>query len=216
VTAAAPLWRLRLRTPRLELRWATDADVDELFALVRRGVHPPEEMPFAVAWTDTLEEPGRIDCFRDHYRGARDVRPDSWSVLLCVRRDGAAVGVQELAAEGFPATRTVTTGSWLGREHQAQGLGTEMRAAVLELAFSHLGAEAALSGVLDGNVASRRVAEKLGYRPSGRKELAPRGEPVGETVLTLVRADWRPRGEVRVDGLTPALLGLLGVDLSRR
>ncbi|WP_431931678.1 GNAT family N-acetyltransferase [Nonomuraea jabiensis] len=30
------------------------------------------------------------------------------------------------------------TGSWIAREHQGKGYGTESRAAVLELAFAHL------------------------------------------------------------------------------
>ena len=47
-----PLWRLVLRTPRLELRPDDDAGLVELLAEACRGVHPPAEMPFGVPWTD--------------------------------------------------------------------------------------------------------------------------------------------------------------------
>ena len=87
------------------------------------------------------------------------------------------IGIQELRATGFPTLRTVETGSWLGRAFQGQGIGTEMRAAVLALAFDGLGAEVASSGAMDGNAASRRVSEKLGYEPNGesawRREAFP-------------------------------------------
>jgi RimJ/RimL family protein N-acetyltransferase len=53
-------------------------------------------------------------------------------------------------------------GSWPGRRYQRQGAGTEMRAAVLFLAFDGLGALAAESGALEGNDASSRVSGKLG------------------------------------------------------
>src|SRR5207249_2284686 len=45
----ARLRAIRLRTPRLELRVPTSDEVDELFEIARAGIHPPEEMPFAVA-----------------------------------------------------------------------------------------------------------------------------------------------------------------------
>jgi hypothetical protein len=47
-----PIFRLRIATARLELRLPTD---DELIALVdvaKAGIHPREQMPFGVAWTD--------------------------------------------------------------------------------------------------------------------------------------------------------------------
>src|SRR5205823_7610891 len=47
-----PLFDLRLRTPRLELRLPTRPELEELRELARDGVHPADEMPFAVAWTD--------------------------------------------------------------------------------------------------------------------------------------------------------------------
>jgi hypothetical protein len=47
-----PLFGLRLRTPRLELRLPSLADLDELAGLAAEGVHDPAVMPFGVPWTD--------------------------------------------------------------------------------------------------------------------------------------------------------------------
>ena len=57
----------------------------------------------------------------------------------------------------------VTTGSWLGAAYQGNGLGTEMRAAVLTYAFDARGARVARSGAIQGNPQSLGVSRKLGY-----------------------------------------------------
>jgi RimJ/RimL family protein N-acetyltransferase len=216
VTRDSALGALVLRTPRLELRPVSEADLRELLATAHTGVHPPAEMPFAVPWTDTLGTPEGDASFVDFHRVARaSIEPDEWRLLFCVRTDGSAAGVQGIDAERFAATRSVSTGSWLGAVYQRRGLGTEMRAAVLELAFSVLGAERAASGAIDGNVASRRVSEKLGYREVGRSTVAPRGVDVAHTDLELTRAEWEAGHTipVEVDGAGPELLALLGAQM---
>ena len=80
-----------------------------------------------------------------------------------------------------------------------------MRAAVLELAFSGLGAEAATNGWLEGNAASGRVSEKLGYRETGVSEVSPRGTPVQHHHVRIGRTDWRSPVEVEITGLSPCL-----------
>ena len=52
-----PLTRLRLRTPRLELRLPTVFELRELYQVAAAGIHDPEFMPFETAWTDGLNEP---------------------------------------------------------------------------------------------------------------------------------------------------------------
>ncbi len=44
-----PLYRLRVRTPRLELRLPDDDALEQLYEIAAAGIHPPEEMPFGVA-----------------------------------------------------------------------------------------------------------------------------------------------------------------------
>lgn len=85
---------------------------------------------------------------------------------------------QDVSATDFARERMVLTGSWLGQQFQGRGYGTEMRAAVPELAFTGLGAELAVSGALTGNAASARVSEKLGYVAEGERFVEPRGVAV--------------------------------------
>jgi RimJ/RimL family protein N-acetyltransferase len=200
---------LRVRTPRLELRLPALEELDTLREVALVGVHPPELMPFTVPWTDDPELAG----FRDyHEMRRREWRPDAWHLELGVWLEGEPVGGQGMESENFAATRVVGTGSWLGQRFQGQGIGTEMRTAVLELAFRGLGAEAARSGAIDGNVASLRVSAKLGYGPVGRGKVSPRGVEVGHTDVELRREDWKPPFAVEIGGLGPCL-PLFGLSL---
>jgi RimJ/RimL family protein N-acetyltransferase len=207
VDRLAALWQLRLRTRRLLLRPLEPTGFEALRQVALAGVHDPATMPFAVAWTD---EPGLPGFVEFHRAWLDDWQPDNWSLAFAVWAGPALIGVQNVTGNEFASRRVVDTGSWLGAAHQRRGYGTEMRAAVLEFAFRGLGAEIARSGYLDGNDASRRVSEKLGYRIVGRRTESPRGRPVGPTDVELRREDWRSPIRVEIEGLEPAL-SLFGV-----
>jgi RimJ/RimL family protein N-acetyltransferase len=202
----APLDGLVLRTPRLELRLGSRAELFELGRLAQEGIHPPAEMPFLVPWTDRSGEPGFVaDVVAFHEAALRDWDAEEWSLHLLAFFDGKPIGTQSVRAVRFAQRREVDTGSWLGQAFQRQGLGTEMRAAVLELAFGALGAETATSGSVVGNESSRRVSEKLGYSVTGTSTIAPRGEPVQKHDLRIERAAWHPPFPVGIEGLQPCL-----------
>jgi len=202
----SPLLRLRLRTPRLELRLGTRDELVELARVSMAGIHPPDEMPFAVAWTDDVT----VERFLAHHElSLAENRPEDWSLNLIVFLDGHPIGSQSVVAERFAERRTVGTGSWLGAEFQGCGYGTEMRAAVLELAFRGLGAEAATSGSVEGNHSSARVSAKLGYETVGEGTLSPRGVPVREFRYHLERERWSSPVPVELEGVE-ACLSVLG------
>jgi RimJ/RimL family protein N-acetyltransferase len=200
--ASQLLWEIRLRTPRLELRLPTDEELLDLYRVAEAGIHPPEEMPFFVPWTDDLNE----EAFLAYHREMRDSwSPQSWRCNFVTFLDDRAIGTQGVEAEGFAEERTVETGSWLGAELQGRGYGFEQRAAVLEFAFAGLGARAATSGALAHNIPSQRISEKLGYRVTGTREVAPRGEPVPHYDYLIERSEWRCPIPVEIEGLEAAL-----------
>jgi RimJ/RimL family protein N-acetyltransferase/predicted GNAT family acetyltransferase len=185
-----PLTRLRLRTPRLELRVPTRAEARRLFAVAEAGIHDPDVMPFEVPWTDDLDEAD----FVAHVTGST---PDS--IRFTAFQGGEPIGVQGL---DFHAG-WITTGSWLGRAYQGRGLGTEMRAAVLTYAFDTRGATLARSGAIQGNPQSLGVSRKLGYEVVGTHVVSPRGEPLEHTDVELRRDRFRSPVPVSVDGVRP-------------
>jgi RimJ/RimL family protein N-acetyltransferase len=198
----ADLSHLRLRTPRLELRLATHAELRELGEVAQAGIHDPATMPFYVPWTDNSGRRGFVDEFVEHHEATvRNWRPERWNLPLVAFADGRPVGMQTIRSERFAETRTVDTGSWLGRAWQGRGLGTEQRAAVLSLAFDGLGALTATSGSIAGNPQSLGVSRKLGYRETGSKTVAPRGAPVEELLLELHRDEFESPVPVEIRGL---------------
>jgi RimJ/RimL family protein N-acetyltransferase/predicted GNAT family acetyltransferase len=201
-----PLTRLRVRTPRLELRVGTDAELRELGRVAQAGIHDPDEMPFEFPWTDSVTEESVLEFHRGQLRA---FTPEDWTLGLVVFHRGQPIGIQSLSAERFRETRRVGTGSWLGKEWQGRGIGTEMRAAALQLAFGGLGAQVAVSGFIAGNPQSRGVSRKLGYEIVGSHLVSPRGEPVEHTDLELRSEHFRSPVPVELVALAP-LLPLFG------
>jgi RimJ/RimL family protein N-acetyltransferase len=204
-----PLRDLVLHTPRLELRPDDDEGLYELVEVAYGGVHPPDEMPFTVEWTDA--DPAYLGRgILQHFWSERArLAPERWSVHFLVREAGRVVGVQSLHGVEFGIAREVGTGSWIGLRHQRRGIGTEMRAAVLLFAFDHLGALVARSSAFSGNVASHTVSRRLGYRLDGTRAVVRRGRPTEDVRLLLPRADLvRPSWTLGVGGVEPCL-GLL-------
>jgi RimJ/RimL family protein N-acetyltransferase len=59
------------------------------------------------------------------------------------------------------------TGYWMAPKYAGQGMASEAANAAIRYAFGHLGAKAISIGHFDGNEASRRIVEKLGFQKLG-------------------------------------------------
>lgn len=201
-----PLSAVRVVTPRLELRYVDEDLSIALVDLADQGVHDPGTMPFSVAWTDEPAPQRQWNSMR-HYAAMRaDCRPGRWRIELAVLVDGVVVGASGVRAHNFPVTRTVETGSWLGRVYQGQGIGTEARAATLHLAFAGFGAERAVTKAFDDNPASLGVTRKLGYQPNGDEFVERRGAAARLLAFALDRPAWERtrRDDIELTGVAAA------------
>jgi RimJ/RimL family protein N-acetyltransferase len=198
---------LRLRTPMLELRWPSFGDLEALADLAATGVHDPDVQPFYVAWTEAPPDERARGTMQFHWSRWAGWTPADWKLDFVVARDGVLVGTQGIGGRDFAVLREVSTGSWLGRQYHRQGIGTQMRAAVLHLAFAGLNAEYAVSSAFEDNPASLGVSRKLGYRDDGIELHAVRGRPTVTRRLRLTRADWEAARSVpvEIEGLEPCL-----------
>lgn len=207
-----PVLDLVVRTPRLELRPVDEPTAFALVDLASAGVHPPDTMPFAVAWTAEPDGVRQRHSLQHYWRTRAQVEAELWSLEMAVRAEGALVGSQGLGAAQFPVRRVATSGSWLGQAYQGRGLGTEMRAAILHLAFAGLGAERCESEAFEDNRASRRVSEALGYRENGDEVRVRQGRRARAVRYVIERATWaaRRRDDIEITGLKLCLemLGL--------
>lgn len=208
-----PLYGLRLRTLRLELRLPLIEELGALAQVAAEGVHDPCSMPFGVPWTDLPPTERARSVMQFHWRMLAEWAPRDWNLQLAVFLDGVVVGTQSVGARDFPITRLVRTGSWLGQRHQGRGIGTEMRAAVLHLAFAGLIAESAVTSAMTDNAASVAVSRKLGYQANGVVRTRVRDAVGYEQRFVLDRDRWEQCRTVlaEIEGLTPclSLFGLL-------
>jgi RimJ/RimL family protein N-acetyltransferase len=202
-----PLFGLWIQTPSLALRYPTDADLGALNALANQGIHDPGVMPFDTPWTDDPPEIRPRNSLQFYWGARANWKPTNWHLTMMVKQEDAVVGVQGMLATDFAVKRQVGTGSWVGQGYQGRGIGKEMRAAILHLAFAGLGAERATSAAFENNAASLAVSRALGYVENGDDISAPRGTPIRQLRLLLTRAAWEMnrRHDIEIHGLEPCL-----------
>jgi RimJ/RimL family protein N-acetyltransferase len=206
-----PLFGVRVRTPRLEIRMPTDDDLPALLDEIVAGVHDPATMPFLKEWTDVPSPLRERESLQWWWRQRAEWTSAKWSFSGAVFVNGSPIGVQDIAGTNFSALRSFQTGSWIGLRHQGRGIGKEMRAAILHLGFEGLGGEEAHSGAWHDNARSLGVSRALGYEPNGQDLVLRRGRPDLQVRLRLTRARWEAarRDDIVIEGLEPCL-GLFG------
>ncbi|GHF28677.1 RimJ/RimL family protein N-acetyltransferase [Deinococcus metalli] len=189
--ALYPPLNVRVVTPTLELHGATDELLAQLLPVVRAGVADREPFPFDDPMSLYEDNPVRERRWLQAiWRGRGTVRPEQWRLYFVVVLDGVPVGMQDVIGVHFKEFRTVSTFSWLAPDVRRRGVGREMRAAALHLAFAGLGAREATSEAFSDNVASNRVSEGLGYRRDGTEWATRRGQPAVLNRWRLGREEW--------------------------
>jgi RimJ/RimL family protein N-acetyltransferase len=208
--ASWPFFDLRVRTPRIELRYPDDELLFELAAVAARGVHDPARMPFNEPWTRNEPDVVQVRALQ-HWWGQRaNLTAEDWNITFAVIENGQSIGCQAIFSKDFVVRRSFETGSWLGLEFQGRGVGTEMRAAVLHFGFDGLGAEIAETGAFLDNPESQAVTRNLGYEPNGTFVRVREGEAAEMRLFRLTRSRWlnSRRDDIHIDGHEPCLAAL--------
>lgn len=212
IVDAFPVMGLRVAAGALELRGIDDETIAGLIEVARRGVHPPEQMPFLVPWTDTPPGEFAIKFAQYHWGVRTEFSRDRWRLDLAVWWQGVLVGSQGFATRDYLVTRTGETGSWIGMEHQGKGIGTRMRQAMCAFVFDCLDAQEITSGAAMDNPASHAVSRKVGYRLNGVQRTVRRGLEMSVQQKFILSPGDLVRGpELVVEGLAP-VRRLIGLD----
>ena len=169
-----PLFDLRIVTPRLELRYPTDDDLFALAGILAEGIHDPATMPFARRGHARSHPSSNAMRLRFWWSHRASLVPEAWSIPFAVFERGEVVGVQEVGAKEFATTRTVTTGSWLVQRAHGRGIGKEMRAAVLHLAFAWIARGRGIHRRVRGQSRVTRCDAVARLRTERRAPLCPR------------------------------------------
>ena len=145
-------------TPRLHLRPWSDADAPALYELAR-----DPRIGMLCGWKPFE----RIDDAREALSTVL-AAPDSYAVTLA--STGELVGSIALRVDNASAETTIADiGYWIGAPYWGNGYATEAGHALIDRA-RELGVETVILKYFDGNDASRRVSEKLGFVWKGRED----------------------------------------------
>jgi ribosomal-protein-serine acetyltransferase len=143
----------------LELRALTEADVDEVHALVEGN---REHLAAWMPWAAGQQREGT----ENYLRTAEQKRERGEALDFAIVLDGRIAGCAGFAIID-PYARMGSIGYWLAREHEGRGLVTRAVSALIEHGFDELGLHRLQISAATANVRSRAVPERLGFTQEG-------------------------------------------------
>lgn len=171
-----------METKRLILRPWNDGDAEELY----KYASDPSVGPVAGWRVHTSVENSR-EVIRDVLSA-----PETYAIVL--KETGLPIGSVGLHRNDLAEKDDeMELGYWVGVPYQNRGIVTEAAREVLRHAFLDLGLSRVFCGYYDGNLRSKRVQEKLGFKYQWTSDDVP-VPAFGETrkghVNLLTREDW--------------------------
>ena len=148
--------RMALETKRLLLRPWEESDAACLYEYAR----DPAVGPIA-GWPAHQSVEESLAVIRNVFNGRE-------ACAVCLKADGKAIGAIELKLNGHTDMTCrddeCELGYWLGKPFWGQGIIPEAAQEMLRHAFEDLGMAKVWAGYYEGNVKSKRVQEKCGFR----------------------------------------------------
>ncbi len=114
-----------------------------------------------------------------------------------LERLGRSSIIGSISVRALTHPQQFSLGYWLGVPHWGKGYMSDAVRLATHFAFQHLDSVRAFATVFVGNIASRRVLEKNGYRLDStlRSHVLKRNEWRDEWFFTLLRKEWESRQE---------------------
>ncbi|WP_137652166.1 GNAT family N-acetyltransferase [Bifidobacterium moukalabense] len=153
---------MTLETDRLILRRWEESDAEDLYTYAS----DPDVGPIA-GWP-------AHQCL-DESRGViRNVLNGKEAYAVCLKEDGKAIGAIELKLNGHTDMTDqddeCEMGYWLGKPFWGRGIMPEAVKEMLRHAFEDCGMRKVWIGYYEGNIKSKRVQEKCGFKYQWRSE----------------------------------------------
>ncbi len=151
-----------LQTERLILRDWEESDAESCFAYAK----DPDVGPIA-GWPAHKDAAESLDVIRNVLRV-----PETYAV--CLKEDGKAIGAISLKMKGHTdfteRDDECELGYWLGKPFWGRGIMPEAAKEMLRHAFEDIGMAKVWAGYYEGNLKSKRVQEKVGFRFEWKSE----------------------------------------------
>jgi ribosomal-protein-alanine N-acetyltransferase len=150
---------LVVETPRLRLRPMVLADVDDLYAFTSNA-----ELPRMMSWNAHTDRRQTHDWVRGNIDELAQGTCVAWTIVHGDRPSGC-ISLDGITWE-FRAWRIdrAELGYWLAPPLWGKGLMSEAALAATRWGFETLGLHKITIGCVEGNLASQKIIERLGYR----------------------------------------------------
>ena len=145
-----------LETERLILRRWVKGDAENLYEYAK----DPDIGPIA-GWPPHQSAEESLDVIRNVFNGQE-------AYAICLKADNKAIGAIELKLNGHTDMTErddeCELGYWLGKPFWGQGIVPEAAREMLRYAFEDIGMQKVWCSYYDGNLKSKRVQKKCGFR----------------------------------------------------
>lgn len=174
-----------IETPRLILRPWQEDDAESLY----KYASDPNIGPIA-GWPPHTSVDNSLEIIRTVFDA-----PETYAVVL--KGNGEPVGCCGIMFTNGLHTadmkqREAEIGYWVGKPYWGHGLIPEAVSILLARSFNELGLDAVWCGYYDGNVKSKRVCEKSGfkYHHTNHDIISPLGDRRTEHFYTMTKEDY--------------------------
>lgn len=145
-----------LETERLILRRWEESDAEDLYKYASN----PDVGPIA-GWPPHQSLDESKDVIKNVLNGKE-------AYAICLKEDGKAIGAIELKLNGHTDMTEkddeCELGYWIGKPFWGQGIMPEAANELLRHAFEDIGMSKVWCGYYEGNIKSKRVQEKVGFK----------------------------------------------------
>lgn len=151
-----------LETERLILRPWKESDAEDLY----KYAGDPDVGPIA-GWPPHQSAAESLDVIRNVFGGAE-------CYAICLKEDGRAIGAIELKLNGHTDMTErddeCELGYWLGKPFWGRGIMPEAAGRIIRHGFEDAGITRIWCGYYEGNMKSKRVQEKVGFKYQWKSE----------------------------------------------
>lgn len=170
----------------IEIRMLEEFDADEVFGLVNRN------REYLRQWLIWVDRTGTADVTRQYIKDARRLYENKEAMSAGIWLTGELVGA--IGVVGYEwHNRIMEIGYWLSADRQGKGIITRAVSAMVDDAFNNLGMNRIEIHCATGNVGSRAIPERLGFKQDGvmREAGLINGQFVDKVIYSMLASEWK-------------------------
>lgn len=147
----------------IRLKQLSLLDGEPLFALTEQNREHLRQ------WLNWMDKVTAVSDTRSFIRGALADAEDGVGFVFGIWHERGLVGAADvnISQDNIGENRTAAIGYWLDRDHQGRGIMTRCVKALVRYGFEELGLHRIEVRAATGNVRSRAIPERLGFKLDG-------------------------------------------------